>query len=118
MKREISVNLGNLMLSLSDAMDLASPQLSQHQLRTAFIMWELGKMAKLSDERLENNFIAALLHDVGALSLEEKISLHDSETENTDKHCLRGEFLLDKVPWLKSAAKIVRYHHTPWQGSL
>ena len=74
MQRRITVNLGNLTLSLSDAMDLASPSLAQHQQRTAFVVWELGKAAGLSDEMLENNFIAALLHDIGALSLEEKIS--------------------------------------------
>ncbi|MBI5097853.1 MAG: HD domain-containing protein [Nitrospirae bacterium] len=115
MKRIVSVNLGNLVLSLSDAMDLASPLLSQHQQRTAFIVWELGKIAKLSDERMENNFIAALLHDVGALSLEEKIAIHNSEFEYTDKHCIQGERLLNKVPWLEGTAKIIRFHHKKWQ---
>ncbi|HLA04607.1 MAG TPA: HDOD domain-containing protein, partial [Syntrophales bacterium] len=73
MERNIKVNLGNLVLSLSDAMDLANPALAQHQQRTAFVVWEMGKVAKLADERLENNFMAALLHDIGALSLEEKV---------------------------------------------
>ncbi len=66
MQRRVSVNLGNLVLSLSDAMDLASPSLWQHQQRTAFIVWEMGRIAKLSDVRIENSFIAALLHDIGA----------------------------------------------------
>lgn len=115
MQRIISVNLGNLVLSLSDAMDLASPQLSQHQQRTAFIVWELGKVAEISDERLENSFIAALLHDIGALSLEEKIALHNSEVRDTQPHCIRGELLLQKVPWLESAARLIRFHHTGWE---
>jgi len=53
MRRNITVTLGNLVLSLSDAMDLASPLLIQHQQRTAFIVWEMGKAARLSSERLE-----------------------------------------------------------------
>lgn len=77
MERNIKVNLGNLVLSLSDAMDLADPTLAQHQQRTAFVVWEMGKAAKLAEERLENNFIAAPLHDMGALSLEEKLSLQN-----------------------------------------
>ena len=115
MQRKVSVNLGNLVLSLSDAMDLASPSLAQHQQRTAFIVWEMGKAARLSEERLEKNFMAALLHDIGALSVEEKISLRNSEIKDAETHCIRGEFLLDKVPWLKDEAQIIRFHHREWQ---
>ena len=115
MQRTVSVNLGNLVLSLSDAMDLASPSLSKHQQRTAFIVWELARMAGFSHERAENVFIAALLHDVGALSLEEKISLHDSRFENVHEHCTRGGMLLEAVPWLSAAGNIIRFHHTDWQ---
>lgn len=116
MQRGITVNLGNLVLSVSDAMDLAGPLLAQHQQRTAFIAWEMGKLAKLPDERAEKCFIAALLHDIGAFSLEEKIALRNSEVENTEDHCIRGELLLEKVDWLKNAAKIVRFHHKEWRN--
>ena len=115
MQRNITVNLGNLVLSLSDAMDLASPLLIQHQQRTAFVVWEMGKAARLSSERLEKVFIAALLHDIGAFSLEEKISLRNFEVENVEDHCIRGELLLNNIPWLKDSAKIIRFHHKEWQ---
>ncbi len=115
MQRIVTVNLGNLVLSLSDAMDLASPLLSQHQQRTAFVVWEMGKAARLLEERLERTFIAALLHDIGAFSLEEKISLRNSEVEALEDHCIRGEALLDSVLWLKDTAKIVRFHHKEWR---
>lgn len=114
MQRFITVNLGNLVLSLSDAMDLATPLLSQHQQRTAFVVWEMGKAAGLNGERLERTFIAALLHDIGAFTLEEKISLRNSEVEDTEAHCIRGEVLLDNVSWLKDTANIVRFHHKDW----
>lgn len=71
---KISVNLGNLVLSLSDTLDLAFSSLAMHQQRTAFIAWELGKKARLPEKRIENVFIAGLLHDIGALSIEEKVS--------------------------------------------
>lgn len=116
MQRNITVSLGNLVLSLSDAMDLASPLLIQHQQRTAFVVWEMGKAAKLSNERLEKIFIAALLHDIGAFSLEEKISLRNYEVENPEEHCIRGELLLNTIPWLKDSAKIIRFHHKEWQS--
>jgi HD-GYP domain-containing protein (c-di-GMP phosphodiesterase class II) len=105
-----------MVLSLSDAMDLASPSLAQHQQRTAFVVSELGKAAGFPAERLEHIFVAALLHDVGALSLEEKVSLHDWEAEDTGTHCIRGALLLGTVPWLENAAQRVRFHHTEWQN--
>jgi HD-GYP domain-containing protein (c-di-GMP phosphodiesterase class II) len=111
---KVSVNLGNLVLSLSDALDLAFTSLAMHQQRTAFIAWELGRLAKLEKERLENIFIAALLHDVGALSLEEKKSLHDNETTDVERHCICGHSLFKSNPWLSPCADIVRHHHKGW----
>jgi len=115
MRRQITVNLGNLVLSLSDAMDLASPLLIQHQQRTAYVVWKMGKAAGLPNEKLENIFIAALLHDIGAFSLEEKISLRNFEVENVENHCIRGDILLNNIPWLKDTSKIIRFHHKEWQ---
>ena len=115
MRRQITVNLGNLVLSLSDAMDLASPLLIQHQQRTAYVVSEMGKVAGLTNEKLETVFMAALLHDIGAFSLEEKISLRNFEVENVEIHCMRGEVLLSNIPWLKDASKIIGFHHREWQ---
>jgi len=111
---KISVNLGNLVLSFSDALDLAFYSLAMHQQRTAFIAWELGKQAKLPEKRIENVFIAGLLHDIGALSIEEKKSLHDNETSAVEPHSIRGQHLFKSNPWLAPCADLVRYHHRDW----
>jgi HD-GYP domain-containing protein (c-di-GMP phosphodiesterase class II) len=111
---KISVNLGNFVLSLSDALDLAFSSLAMHQQRTAFIAWELGKRAKLEGKRLEHVFIAGLLHDIGALSIDDKKSLHDNETTAMEQHCIRGQKLFKSNPWLAPCADLVRYHHRDW----
>lgn len=115
MRCQPAVHLGNLMLSLSDSMDLAAPSLFQHQLRTAFIVWQMGKAADIAHERLEKIFSAALVHDIGAFSLEEKILIRNNEVANVDDHCLRGEILLSNIPCLKTASEIIRFHHTEYQ---
>src|ERR1039457_2771194 len=115
MQRNITVNLGNLVLSLSDAMELASPSLTQHQQRTAFVVWEMGKAARLSNERLRNVFTAALLHDIGAFSLVEKLHIRNFEVDNPEEHCIRGERLLNNIPWLNVSARIIRFHHKEWR---
>ncbi len=116
MHQNFSVNLSNLLLSLSDALDLASPELSQHQMRTAFIAWQISKAANLSPGLTEQLFIAALLHDVGTLTQEDKLSLNRNEFDNVEPHCILGEAFINHVPMFEPSAKIVRLHHKPWQS--
>jgi len=114
MKKQLSVNLGNLLLSLSEVADLANPLVAQHQHRTAFIALELSNIANLEPEITENIFTAALLHDIGAISVEEKIAIHNFKEINENIHTIRGELLLEQIPWLKKISKIVRNHHRSW----
>jgi len=114
MKRQITVNLGRLLLALSEVTDLANPSLIMHQHRTAFIALEMARNANLAPEVVENIFAASLLHDIGAISVEEKVALHNFENLNTSIHTIRGEVLLEQVPWLKSLSRIVRNHHREW----
>ncbi len=114
MIKRFSTNLGNFLLSLSDAIDLASPAIASHQMRTAFIAWQIAEAADIGKERIKNLFIAALFHDIGALSLEDKIKLYKSEEGNVERHCILGEALFSLIPLLPAAKKIVRYHHKPW----
>lgn len=111
MHKQITVNLGNFLLSLSEITDLANPLIVQHQQRTAFIALEISKCSAISSDLLENIFTASLLHDIGAISIEEKIAIHNFESTDYELHCLRGELLLEQTPWLSKISKVVRYHH-------
>lgn len=113
MYQDFTVNLGNLLLSISDAMDLASPDISSHQLRTGYMAWRMARAAGLDDDEVERIFVAALMHDVGALSLEEKRRIHRFD-DDLDPHCRIGADLLEGTPVLAHAAPIVRHHHRPW----
>lgn len=61
--------------------------------------------------KIEKYFYGRLLHDIGALSLENKLSLRNYEFEGIDHHCIRGNNLLRAIPWFEDAAKIIRFHH-------
>ena len=112
---ETSVNLGNLLLSFSDALDLGSPALAQHQRRTAFVAWEMCKAAGCPADTTERVYVAGLLHEIGAFSLEEKTQLHAGEISDPEVHCVRGGLLFEDIPWLAPAAGIVRYYHRGWE---
>ena len=116
MRRNFLVNLGNLLLSLSEVTDLANHNIAQHQHRTAYIALELARIANQQPEITENIFMAALLHDIGAITVEEKISVHNFEAINEEIHTIRGELLLAQIPWLRKISKIVRNHHKNWNN--
>ncbi len=111
-----SINLGNLLLSLADAVDRAAPRLAGHQLRVAYVAWRVAEVLELRETETERIFAAALLHDVGALSPEERDALHRGAVDDLDAHCRRGEMLLRGVPALRASAALVRHHHTPWSA--
>ena len=115
MYQSVNINLLNLTLSLSDALDLSHPSLFQRQIRSAFVAWQLGRAASLPPEPLRNLFISALFNDLGALSPDEKVALYRGQAENLDGHCVRGERLLQTVPIFEPCAKIVRCHHKSWR---
>ncbi len=110
MHDEMEVNLGNLLLSLADAMELANPAMASHSIRVAFIAWEVARCAEMQAGDIEDVFIAALLHDLGALSVEEKARLHEEEL-NTEAHCIKGAWLLSRVGFLHHLAPLVLHHH-------
>ncbi|OAG28030.1 hypothetical protein TH606_03645 [Thermodesulfatator autotrophicus] len=114
MVREFLINLNNFFLSVSDAIDLANPSISAHQIRVAYISWRLAKIFNLSPERLKHLYIAALFHDIGALSPKDKFRLHRSIERNLDLHCIKGEKLFNSLPFLAPMAPLIRYHHKPW----
>ncbi len=114
MLKDISINLNNFFLSVSDAIDLSSPQISTHQMRVAYLSWLLAKKMKLPLERLKQIYIAALFHDIGALDPSDKLLLHRFEEKDLFRHCLRGERLFLSIPFLRPMAPIVRHHHTSW----
>jgi HD-GYP domain-containing protein (c-di-GMP phosphodiesterase class II) len=113
-----TINLGDLLLSLSGAVDLASPEISSHQQRTAFIAWKICEAATLPEDLTKDIFTASLLHDVGAITVEEKLLIHSFETTDMDIHCRRGEILLKRIPRFDSISGMVRYHHREWSDWL
>ncbi len=108
---ETKVNLGNVLLSFSDAVDLANPSISFHQIRTAFVAWQIALEARLPERQTKRVFIGSILHDVGALTPEDKTRLHRFEQDNLETHCVRGSALYESCPLLSDAAHAVRWHH-------
>ena len=117
MNTDASIDVMKFLFRLSETLDLAFPALVKHQMRTSYIALKIGEEARLALADLEQIFLAALLHDVGALSPDDKVSIRTAKyTANLETHCIYGERALSRVPILVQPARIVRHHHTPWSA--
>ncbi|MGE5614203.1 MAG: HD domain-containing phosphohydrolase [Bacillota bacterium] len=114
MDGELNVSMNSLLLSLSEILDIASPSVAQHHHRTAYIAYEIARSAGLERDKICDIFSAALLHDIGAISAQEKMALMRFETVDEHTHAIKGELLLKQVPWLEKLSPIIRNHHRKW----
>ena len=111
------VPMHRLVLSLSDAVDRVHPLLADHQQRVAYIAVSVGRAMKLSERQMIDLFLAAAMHDIGLIGLENRLQgLHVDNAEGIGWHSESGYILLADNPLFGGAAQLVRYHHTPWDN--
>lgn len=111
---KIRINLYDLLLCLSFAQDLVSKQLANHQQQVAYLSLRLAEQLNLSTTTQKKIFFAALVHDIGTISSNEKLAIMESEFSNINDHAFRGAKIFTDCPYLKEEANIIRYHHLAW----
>ena len=109
------INMYELIRCLTDALDLVDPRLSDHHRRVAYLAHEIARELGTAKNDQRDLVLAALLHDVGAFSLEERLEMLDEEPPALGGHALRGAAMLDGFRGLRQAANIIRYHHLDWK---
>ena len=114
MIRDPVVLLDNLVLSLSDSLDLVHPCAVDHQQRVAYIALRLAQAIGCDPSEQAELMYAAVLHDIGVLSVEEKIETMKVEIEEQGSHMELGADLLRRFHLFARAAEIVRFHHRLW----
>ena len=72
---DFHLSLFDFALSLSAAIDAVNPMLVDHQKRVAYIAWSIGKELGLNSEQARKPFFASLLHDIGSISLKERLDI-------------------------------------------
>jgi HD-GYP domain-containing protein (c-di-GMP phosphodiesterase class II) len=115
MNERSSISLFDLILLLSDTLDLVSPAVVNHHYQVAYIASAIASELCLTSDEKTNLLLAGALHDCGALSLRERLDTLQFEAKNADVHAEQGYLLLSPFRPLHQAATLIRYHHTPWQ---
>ena len=110
--------LYDIILSLAEAIDLISPELNSHHQRVAYLSYRIAEQIGMPIKERREILLQGLLHDIGALSPDERISLLDEESEHMNRHAFRGAKLLSQCPPLAPLSDGIRYHHIPWNNGL
>lgn len=110
------VMLDNLVLSLSDALDLVHPFTVDHQQRVAYIALRLARAMEYGLLEQADLMYASVLHDIGFLTVEEKLDYMNPKHEDDRHHAELGANLLRRFDTFAVASEIVRLHHRPWSN--
>lgn len=122
-KEDIQQTQKELIMVLSDAIELRSKETGGHVKRVILMTEFLSKKLGMSDDFIDTIRYSSALHDVGKISIPESIlhkpgKLNDEEWEIMKTHAQRGYELLadsDRIV-AKMGAIIAKTHHERWDG--
>ena len=114
MNKHTEINLFDFLNCLSDVMDWLSPALTSHHLQVTLLSFRIAEQLDWSRDGLNDLMMAAMLHDVGALSLSQRMETLSFEDQTGQRHAVTGAALLSQFGPLSQAAEIVKFHHVPW----
>ena len=109
----MKLNIVDILDSLNKAQSVISPELGAHQRQVAYLAYRMAEQLGWPQETRNKMFIAGLLHDIGALSFQEKEDAIVG-TEDVQVHALRGAYLISNFLPQRHIAPVVKYHHVPW----
>lgn len=102
-------------------LDRHSPDEEQHAQRVAVYAVATAEALGLDDEFLLNLRYAALLHDVGKISVDARLlnkigRLSEEEMGALRLHSLVAASMLEAFDWLEPCLPAIRHHHECWDG--
>ena len=104
------------------AMEMRDPYTAGHENRVAEIAYAIGKEMGWPEDRLEGLRMAAMVHDIGKISIAPEIlakpgKLTAEEFELIKGHPNSSYAILKDIPFTWPVAEIVRQHHEKLDGS-
>lgn len=112
------ITLKELALPLIKAIDSFNYLLKSHHRKVAVISYNIAKALNLSEKELSQLVIAAAIHDIGALSIQERDMLIQEDVNNPNPHCIMGYKMLAPFNIFKDVAQIIKHHHIKYEDSL
>ena len=104
------------------AMEMRDPYTAGHQSRVAEIAIAIGKDMGWTGERLQALRMAAMVHDIGKISIPAELltkpgNLNAAERAMINQHPETGYAILKDIPFMWPVAEMVHQHHEKLDGS-
>lgn len=112
----MKLNIIEVLDSLNKAQSVISPKIGMHQQQVACLAYRMAEKLGYSAEEKHRVFVAALLHDIGALSMKEKLDAFEGDGDDIHLHGYRGAFLVSAFYPQPDIAPILYFHHYQWQN--
>lgn len=112
------LTLRELAIPMIKAIDSFNYLLKSHHRRVAIAAFHIGRKLNLSNDQLLDLIIAASLHDIGALSVQERDMLIQEDVTNPEPHCIMGYRMLSTFEVFDPISKIIKYHHIKYEDYL
>ncbi len=107
--------------ALAEAIDAKDPYTRGHSERVARYASAIAEEMGLSAEEVERVRLAALLHDVGKIGVDDRIirkptALTEEEFEVMKTHPAKGAAIMGAIPQLADVIPGMKHHHEKWEG--
>ncbi len=109
-------NLFDLLVCITKAVDLISPEVTDHHQQVAYLSYHVADALGLSIEEKQILVVSALLHDVGAIALRDDLDFVEEEHSNINDHAFLGARLVADFPILADVSAVIKFHHIPWNN--
>lgn len=121
-ENRIKDSLLNLARGITKIVELRDPSAKGHGETVAKLSYEIGKNLGFDEERLDMLYIAALIHDIGKISiaieiLNKPFKLRDVEYEWVKQHTYYGYEYLKDLNFPIQIPEIILQHHERVDGS-
>ncbi len=106
---------------LTASIDAKDPYTCGHSQRVAMISRKLGEMCGFDRQRVENLYLAGLLHDIGKIGVPESVlckpgKLSNEEFDMMRRHPVIGANILSNIRQIQTVMPGVLYHHERIDG--
>jgi putative nucleotidyltransferase with HDIG domain len=107
--------------ALAEAIDAKDPYTRGHSERVARYASAIAEEMDLAPEEVEKVRLAALLHDVGKIGVDDRIirkptALTEEEFEVMKTHPAKGAAIMGAIPQLADVIPGMKHHHEKWEG--